>query len=224
MKSLCYGVGVDDTGLVNSHYVGNKMVWIDPFFSRWKGMIRRCYAPCRGDISYAETHVCADWFYLSNFKEWMQSQEWDGRDLDKDYLCTHRSIYSPQTCAFIPKALNYFLGSSPSRRGDTPLGVSFDRNRNKYAAHIRVDGKSKGLGRFTTPQHAHRAYQKAKIDAGLSLMENYKGSVDNRVINSLSVILKKIEDDLACGEETHSILPMNLPERYQVQINGELPA
>jgi hypothetical protein len=154
----------------------------------------------------------------------MQSQDWEDRDLDKDFLCTTEAIYSPNTCVFIPKAVNYFLGNSKSRKGEWPLGVSFDRNRNKFASHIRVNGKSVGLGRYTTPQAAHKAYQKAKIDAALTLIDNHAHDVDKRVINSLSVIIQKIQDDLQNDVETHSILPIDLPERYKTQILGELPA
>jgi len=42
------------------------------------------------------------------------------------------------------------------------LGVSFDKQTNKYRAHIRVNGQLKSLGYFTNPEAAHAAYLKAK--------------------------------------------------------------
>jgi hypothetical protein len=40
------------------------------------------------------------------------------------------------------------------------LGVSFDRG--KWAAWIKIDGKTKNLGRYLTPEEAHVAYVEAK--------------------------------------------------------------
>lgn len=37
-------------------------------------------------------------------------------------------------------------------------GVRWDRQRQKWAAHIRVDGKVTQLGRFNSKEHAHAAY------------------------------------------------------------------
>jgi hypothetical protein len=218
MVKIYYGVGVDDSYTVNARYENGKMTWIDPYFSRWKGIIRRCYAPCKSDASYAKSIVCEDWLYLSNFKGWMKEQLWSEMDLDKDFLSVDHSIYSPETCSFVPKPINYFLGNSVARQGNWPIGVSFDRNRDKYASHIRVNSKSVGLGRFTTAFEAHRAYQAAKINAGLSLIENHRHVLDDRVVNSINVILQKIRDDLDAGRETKSLLPINLPEFYKSQI------
>ena len=40
-------------------------------------------------------------------------------------------------------------------------GVSFDKSRRRYIAHIRVYGNLKYLGRFDTPKAAHIAYVEA---------------------------------------------------------------
>lgn len=40
-------------------------------------------------------------------------------------------------------------------------GVSWDRSRCKWQAHIRVNGKSKNLGRFDSAELAHAAYAQA---------------------------------------------------------------
>ena len=40
-------------------------------------------------------------------------------------------------------------------------GVSWDKHNKKYLAHIRINGKTKTLGRFKTESEAHEAYMKA---------------------------------------------------------------
>lgn len=40
-----------------------------------------------------------------------------------------------------------------------PIGVSFDKSRNKFKAQIQINGKNKFLGRFKTIQEASKCYQ-----------------------------------------------------------------
>lgn len=42
------------------------------------------------------------------------------------------------------------------------LGVSWCRYRNKWRAHICVEGRNRSLGRYDTPEAAHAAYVEAK--------------------------------------------------------------
>lgn len=44
-------------------------------------------------------------------------------------------------------------------------GVSFIAKSNKWGAWIKINGKSKSLGRYDTPQEAHEAYKKAAYEA-----------------------------------------------------------
>jgi hypothetical protein len=40
-----------------------------------------------------------------------------------------------------------------------PIGVCFDKSRNKYMAQITINNKHKNLGRYNTPEEASQAYQ-----------------------------------------------------------------
>ena len=42
------------------------------------------------------------------------------------------------------------------------LGVSYSKNKNKYASQIMLNKKQNHLGYFSTPEEAHDAYLKAK--------------------------------------------------------------
>ena len=54
------------------------------------------------------------------------------------------------------------------RRGGTSSrhkGVSWDKTRDRWAAYIHIDGKTRGLGRFHTEREAAEAYNAAAITA-----------------------------------------------------------
>lgn len=42
------------------------------------------------------------------------------------------------------------------------MGAHFRKERNKWVAQLRVNGKSRRFGSFNTPEEAHHAYLKAK--------------------------------------------------------------
>ncbi|MGN8022187.1 AP2 domain-containing protein [Phyllobacterium sp. 22229] len=44
-------------------------------------------------------------------------------------------------------------------------GVSYDKERNLWKAQIRVEGRSKCIGRFVTPEEAARAYDELAFAA-----------------------------------------------------------
>lgn len=59
------------------------------------------------------------------------------------------------------KQENAFNQSRTKRNSTGFKGVSFDRQRGKYFACIRSNGKTKSLGRFDTAHEAHHAYVSA---------------------------------------------------------------
>jgi len=219
MKRFYHGVGFDDSGKRNAIYKGKALVWVNPAFQRWKSMLKRCYGPSgMSDDSYMDTMVCEEWHRFSRFEQWMLTQQWEGMDLDKDFLSLHRKIYSPATCAFIPKGVNYFLGSSPKRRGSYPLGVNYDKSREKYAAYVSLGNKSVGLGRFKTSDEAHRAYQEAKLQAGHRLLGSHANDLDPRIAVAMSVVLDSLSDDIEGERETISLHPIRLSGMYKRRI------
>ena len=150
-----------------------------PYYQAWKNMIARCtnggHVPklaCYHDVTCS-----AEWEHFSNFKEWMESQQWLGLCLDKDILVSGNKVYSRNTCAFVPSYINILLTDRAALRGDYPLGVSYKRGRagspelpNPYAATL---GK-KYLSLHLTPEQAHKAWQLAKADKIIASVVVYK--------------------------------------------------
>ena len=184
---LVCGIGVNDadypvTRKILDLETGDELIWNCPFYLRWVGMLNRCYGKSVAEIrpSYLESSVCEEWLRFSNFKLWMEKQDWENKELDKDLLVYGNKIYSPQTCVFVDRAINIFIVDSTKTRGIYPLGVSV--HRNKYQAQYRVNGKQTYIGTYETPEAAHEAWLKAKLEQAKVLASSQK---DDRVASAL---------------------------------------
>lgn len=84
-------------------------------------MFRRCYSSKYKikNETYKNVLCCEEWLLFSNFKSWMEKQEWKGRQLDKDLLSYKNEVYSPNLCIFVPKEINTFMIKSDKTRGNT---------------------------------------------------------------------------------------------------------
>jgi len=146
MAKLVCGVGFNDSDVVTK---------CDPFYSRWKGMLVRCYSAKyhAKRPTYIGCTVCDEWLTFSNFKSWMEKQDWKGKELDKDILVIGNKLYSPELCVFVTKLTNSFILDRASSRGSYPLGVYFDKKEGKIRAICKnpFSGKCEHLGYFSCP-------------------------------------------------------------------------
>lgn len=187
MKKI-YGVGINDAGYTVQRDVvvdgKKKLEWRCPYYRTWKDMLKRCYSGSFQNKcpTYIGCTVTEEWKTFSNFKAWMEKQDWEGKQLDKDLLVNGNAEYSPSTCTFIPKAVNMFLTDSGAARGDLPIGVS--RLKGKYMARCSnpFSKKDEYLGLFSCPQEAHLAWKAKKAEHAKRLAEE---QTDERVKNAL---------------------------------------
>jgi len=154
-RKLVYGVGINDMP------VG---FWKNKLYQTWKSMIQRCYCSVFQSThpTYIGTTPCKEWLTLSNFVAWVESQDGEGKEIDKDILCPGNKIYSPETCVFVSRQLNALLCGSDATRGNYPKGVYWRKDRMKYQVIMRKFGKSYLTGTFDCVEEAHRAYCEAK--------------------------------------------------------------
>lgn len=189
MGKLLYGVGLNDADYTVSQYkrVNGKVVkvWACPFYVRWANMIRRCYSPkyLATRKNYTNCSVCDDWLTFSNFKAWMEKQDWQDKDLDKDHI-SNSGIYSPESCVFLGPMVNNFIIDASSIRGNYPVGVSFNKCHGKFIAKCNnpFTGKTEYLGYHCTADDAHKAWRKRKHEIACQLACSQS---DERVANSL---------------------------------------
>lgn len=170
-KKLICGVGVNDadynvceTIMINGK---QKIVWTCPFYVKWTGMLGRCYDPKfqTKNLRYKGCSTIPQWHLFSNFRSWMEHQDWEGKDLDKDILFPGNKIYGPDTCVFVDSNVNTFLIEGNAKRGEWPIGVIFHKRRGKFMASCRSveTGKQQYLGLFKTAEEAHSAWLSFKL-------------------------------------------------------------
>lgn len=193
-KKLVYGIGINDADYAVHKFenLGRvdgkkkvKRIWSCPFYMRWVNVLERCNPTVQQTKkkTYAGVTICEEWKYFSKFKAWMEQQNWQGMDLDKDIVVFGNKIYSPETCRFVPHYLNKLLTLSDANRGDWPLGVSLRKDSNVFVSVIKTRTKKTGgkidyLGQYNNPLDAHKAWQKEKMIRIQDYIEAYKAGGD----------------------------------------------
>ena len=193
MKGLVWGVGINDADykvkIQDSWYENGKqkfkLVWVCPFYSKWKSMLERVYSQKFKEKypSYRECSVCEEWVTFSNFKAWMQQQDWEGKHLDKDILYPGNKLYSTDTCVFVDPKVNIFLVDRQRGRGKYMIGVCWHVLENKFQAQCQgLSKKNKFLGYFDTELEAHKAWLACKLELAKQLAAE---QTDPRVAKAL---------------------------------------
>lgn len=185
MNPTIFGVGINDADYMVSPRTGAKRIQC-PFYSRWRDMLMRCYSE-KYQIkrpTYAGCAVCNEWLTFSNFKKWMQSQNWKGLHLDKDILIDGNKTYSPEACAFVSLETNNFLLDMKKWTDTGLVGANKTSNGKRLRGRCRnpFTGKSEHLGTFDCPVDAHNAWIKRKTELARMLAEK---EVDQRIKSAL---------------------------------------
>lgn len=176
-KSLVYGIGINNAGYAVKKYEEfgyedgkqkSKLIWSCPYHETWTSMLRRCYSVKYQDRfpTYKDCTVSDEWLSFSNFRSWMMTQNWEGKELDKDLLIKGNKIYSPDTCVFVSQAVNSFTIESGATRGKWLIGVCWHKRDGKFQSYCSnpFTHKKDHLGYYTTEQEAHAAWLKRKLE------------------------------------------------------------
>ena len=131
----------------------------------WNNMLARCYSSKYQNKypTYIGCNVCDEWLVFSNFKLFYDLNYKENFHLDKDLLVDGNKVYSPSTCIFIPLYINNLFTDRGGKRGEYPIGVSYDKKaKNKYKACISINSDIIHIGMFPTIESAHLAWLNAK--------------------------------------------------------------
>lgn len=173
---LVYGVGINDADYVVKKWETvevdgvrkRKLVWVCPYYRAWTSMLNRCYSVKYQERqpTYKGCSVSEEWLRFSNFKRWMEKQQWEGLQLDKDLLFEGNKVYSGVTCVFVSNIVNLFAIDRGNDRGEWLIGVSWHKGANKFMSMCRnpFTKKQEYLGLFTSEQQAHEAWRKRKLE------------------------------------------------------------
>ena len=161
----------------------------------WHSMLERCYSDeCQKKYpTYKGCTVCKEWHNYSNFKKWFDNNYYDvdGETmcLDKDILYKGNKIYSPDTCVFVPQNINTLFTKRNKIRGKYPIGVCFNKDKNKYQSQCNTfyNGKSKlkGLGYYNTIEDAFEVYKKFKEANIKQIADEYKDKIPDKLYEAM---------------------------------------
>lgn len=190
-RPTVFGVGYLGTG---DFHCCDKYGHIDEAYVKWYSMIRRCYSAVlhKNQPTYTECEVCEEWLNYQNFAQWYYNHKLEKGikwELDKDLLQNNNKIYSPETCALIPKDINVLLTLRKNDRGKYPLGVS--KKVNKKTGTIwyigRVNDRDRRIqGKYrSTPEEAYEDYKKIKKEIIIQRINEFKSVLDDKVIQAL---------------------------------------
>lgn len=198
-----FGVGINDADYCIRTLEDGKRIMC-PFYRVWSNMLQRCYHIkfLDNNLTYEDKEVCEEWHLFSNFKAWMEKQDWKGKCLDKDLLLQGNKIYSPETCIFITQTLNNLLGDREAARKDCPIGTLWHSRNQNWNANIGIMSARKYLGVFNCKFKAHKAWQYAKIEAIQSAISEV---TDNRLSESLGLRVAQLQHDIDNGLETKKL-------------------
>ncbi len=109
LKKLVYGVGINDADYKVNTLSPSGDKWLRcPIYTQWKNMMARCYGKSthKRQPTYVGCSVHPEWHSFTRFRGWMVTQDWEGKQLDKDFRVNGNKVYGPDTCIFLSRKAN----------------------------------------------------------------------------------------------------------------------
>lgn len=163
-KKLVHGVAVNDADYNVARVVEGKLVTCK-LYKSWVDMVGRCFSARikENNKTYLECTLCNEWLSFTAFREWAESQDWHGKQLDKDLLVDGNKHYSPETCVFISRELNSALTYFKTTK-NKKTGAFFHRRIGKFTAACKnpFTRKLEHIGVFDDENSAHKAWLNRK--------------------------------------------------------------
>lgn len=168
--------------------------WYTLSYMKWKGMRSRCqvggsvqknhptYIGCEMSDTFSDFQLFTDWHVQQ------VGYGLDKYELEKDILFSGNKEYNDETCVLVPPSLNTFFVANDATRGEWPQGVYWKKIKCKYVAALRIAGRTKHIGYYTTAEAASAAYKKAKEAEAYRWYERLRDGefiVDERVIERM---------------------------------------
>ncbi|SEM58782.1 hypothetical protein SAMN04487770_1505 [Butyrivibrio sp. ob235] len=154
----------------------------------YNNMIQRCYnEKClKNRPSYRGVTVCDEWKNDKySFYDWVNDgnfYEISGEKtvhLDKDILVKGNSIYSPETCIFVPASVNSMFGGTAKRKDNgLPMGVIQVGELFKP----EINGFRDCFKTIAEAWEVYKEHKKAKI---ITLADSYAGKIPYKLYKAM---------------------------------------
>lgn len=195
-----YGIGCIGVG----NYKVSENGKLTKIYSTWHSMLKRCYDEKfhKKCPTYKDCEVCDEWYNFQNFAKWYEENYYEIKGekmcLDKDILVKHNKIYSPETCIFVPQAINKLFVKRQNDRGDSVIGTS--PVNGKYRVYCSLfnpktgESKQKRLGVYETQEKGFQVYKYYKEKNIKQVADYYKGQIPQKVYDTLYNYQVEIDD------------------------------
>lgn len=158
----------------------------------WKSMIMRCYNKkhLKRNPTYKDCTVTERWHNFQNFAKWYDDNYYEvdneKMSLDKDILFKGNKMYSPETCVFVPQFINMLFVKNDNLRGNLPIGVHFDKLREKYISRYSIgNGNTEFIGRFNSALDAFNSYKTFKEKLIKQTAKEYKDKIPSKLYEAM---------------------------------------
>lgn len=167
----------------------------------WSSMINRCYNEkyYKKYTTYIRCYTHDAWHNFQNFAKWFDENYYAVNDeemhLDKDILIKGNTIYSPETCVFVPQNINQLFLKSDKTRGEYPIGVNFRKDNGKFQARCcNNNGTREHLGFYDDPYIAFLVYKKYKENLIKQVADKYKNYIPDKLYQAMYNYVVEITD------------------------------
>jgi hypothetical protein len=151
-------------------------------YNGWIKMLTRCYENGTGHKNYLDKSVKDNWHDFQNFAAWsVQQVGYDnkGWQLDKDILIKGNTVYSEDTCCYVPARVNSLIIKS-----DTARGSKADSLGSYYFSVKEASGTSL-TKKFKDREEGRAWYVVNKERIIKEVANEYKNVLDSRVYEAL---------------------------------------
>ena len=179
-------------------------------YTLWKSINRRCKEDGIFVDSYPSYKGVENKFLdFQDFAGWATVQfGYTNREVNGNYWSIDKDIsgvrdYCKQGCLFVPNYINSSVLDSKRARGNLPIGVVY-RNKNSdmvnelrncYGSSVKKDGKRIHCGYYDSPEGAHRAWQKMKIEVLMEYCTRHVVEYHTDLKRHLTRIIRNIKHD-----------------------------
>jgi hypothetical protein len=160
-------------------------------YETWTKMLKRCYTENMLKVypTYKDCKVYYGWLNFQNFAKWYDENyyqiECERMELDKDILIKGNKIYSPEACIFVNREINSLFVRQKKIRGNLPIGVHFNKIKNKYVAQCSYKSKTYFLGNFNNQIEAFKKYKEFKENLIKDIAYALKKQIPKRLFDAL---------------------------------------
>ena len=183
-----YGVGYLGQGEYKAKINGKRT----EYYKYWQGMLQRCYDnKCKNkEQTYKDCFANEETYCLQNWGRWFEDNyyevEGETLQLDKDILVKGNKEYRFDRMIFVPQRINLLFIKRDSERGDCPIGVSYNKNANKYVAYCGTNkDKVEYLGLYNTEEEAFKIYKEFKEQYIKQIADEYKDKIPQELYDAM---------------------------------------